>query len=145
MVFRSKMDSVFILIIAFTVIIAGGIFLLPLLLDETSKSDMITSLALFGLTAGLLLWISFTIRYIFEDEYLLIKSGPIKKRIPYESVTRITPTSEILSGFRILSSKDSYEIFYSSASLGSIKISPQDAERFIDELKNRCPNVTIAS
>ena len=50
MVFRSKMDSMFILIIAFTVIIAGGIFLLPLLLDETSKSDMITSLALFGLT-----------------------------------------------------------------------------------------------
>ena len=145
MVFRSKMDSVFILIIAFTVIIAGGIFLLPLLSDETSKSDMIASLALFGLTAGFLLWISFTIRYIFEDEYLLIKSGPIKKRIPYESVTRITPTSEILSGFRILSSKDSYEIFYSSASLGSIKISPKDAEQFIDELKNRCPNVTIAS
>ena len=144
MVFRSKMDSVFILIIAFTVIIAGGIFLLPLLPVETSKSDMIASLALFGLTAGFLLWISFTIRYIFEDEYLLIKSGPIKKRTPYESVTRITPTSEILSGFRILSSKDSYEIFYSSA-LGSIKISPKDAEQFIDELKNRCPNVTIAS
>ena len=71
------------------------------------------------------------------DGYLLIKSGPIKKRIPYESVTGITPTSENLSGFRILSSKESYEIFYSSASLGSIKISPKDAERFIDELKNR--------
>ena len=57
----------------------------------------------------------------------------------------ITPTSEILSGFRILSSKDSYEVFYKDGSLGSIKISPKDAERFINELKNRCPNLTIAS
>lgn len=145
MVFRSKIDFVFISVIAFSVIITGGVFLLPLLIDETAKSDMIVSLSLFALTTGFLLWISFSIRYIFKDGYLLIKSGPIKKRIPYESVTRITPTSEILSGFRILSSKDSYEVFYKDGSLGSIKISPKDAERFINELKNRCPNLTIAS
>jgi len=39
------MDSVFIIIIAYTVIIAGCVFLLPLLSDETSKSDRIVSLA----------------------------------------------------------------------------------------------------
>ena len=79
MVFRSKIDFVFISIIAFSVIITGGVFLLPLLMDETAKSDMIVSLSLFALTTGFLLWISFSIRYIFKDGYLLIKSGPIKK------------------------------------------------------------------
>ncbi len=58
-------------------------------------------------------------------------------------MTRISTTNDIFTGYRLLSSKNGIEIFYKSASLGSVKISPKDVELFISELKQRCPTIQI--
>lgn len=55
----------------------------------------------------------------------------------------VSPTTEILTGHRILSSRDAMEIFNETTFMGSIKISPENKVEFINELKRRCPSVQI--
>ena len=93
------------------------------------------------ISVGLLLWCCFSINYMIRPDYLLVSSGPFRSRIPYEDITQISYTNDILTGYRILSSKDALEISYKKAFLGSVKVSPEDKDLFISELVSRCPNV----
>ncbi|WP_242020878.1 PH domain-containing protein [Cytobacillus oceanisediminis] len=47
------------------------------------------------------------------------------------------------TGYRILSSKDAIEFFYKKALLRSVKVSPENKELFISEIKKRCPRVKV--
>jgi hypothetical protein len=71
----------------------------------------------------------------------LVKGGPFKSRIPYEEITKVSPTREIFTGYRILSSRDAIEIFYKTAFMGSVKISPKEQKRFMIELEKHCPHI----
>ena len=51
----------------------------------------------------------------------------------------------MLSGFQLLTAKKGLEISYNSGVVGSVKISPQDEEAFLAELKKREPHVNIVS
>lgn len=137
-----KRQIFFILFVA--ILIIGGVTLIPLLLDDESTiNDLALLLVVFLLSSGILLWSSFSIRYTFYQDHLFVKGGPFRSKIPYDEITKIAPTKEILTGYRLLSSKDSYEIFYQSGILGSVKISPKESDRFISELKKRCPTIEI--
>nr|MBO2478640.1 hypothetical protein [Bacillota bacterium] len=57
--------------------------------------------------------------------------------------TKVVPTKNIFTGYRLLSSFDALEIFYHKALLGSVKISPKDTPAFLSELKKRCPHLQI--
>jgi len=98
-------------------------------------------LGLFVLFEGFLLWISLDIRYVFEKDHLFVKGGPFQSKIPYEDITKVNHTKEILSGYRILSSKDALEIHYKKASLGSVIISPSDKEKFLEVLLQKVPSI----
>lgn len=144
MEFRSKIDKFFVGIISITVFIILGVFLFPLLLDyDRTSIDTITVLSLCVLSIGVLLWSAFSIKYVLYNDHLFVKGGLFKSRIPYEDITRISPTTEIFTGYRLLSSKQGIELFYKSATLGSVKISPKDIDLFIFELEKRAPNVQI--
>ncbi|MFE8699667.1 PH domain-containing protein [Cytobacillus sp. FJAT-54145] len=119
--------------------------LLPIILD-TAKTALEVTVMLFILliTVCLILWVAFDIKYVFEEHHLFIKGGPFRSRIKYEDITRVTPTNNILVGYRILSSKDALEILYKTGILGSIIISPKNKEEFILELARRCPNASIS-
>lgn len=144
MKFSSKIDNFFVGIISITVFIILSVFLFPLLLDyDRTSIDTITVLSLCVLSIGLLLWSAFSIKYVLNNDHLFVKGGLFKSRIPYEDITRISPTTEIFTGFRLLSSKQGIELFYKSATLGSVKISPKDIDLFIFELEKRAPNVQI--
>ncbi|MGE6488017.1 PH domain-containing protein [Paenisporosarcina sp. NPDC076898] len=144
MEFRSIIDKFFVGIISITVFIILGVFLIPLLLDyDRTSIDTITVLSLCVLSIGVLLWSAFSIKYVLFNDHLFVKGGLFKSRIPYEDITRISPTTEIFTGYRLLSSKQGIELFYKSATLGSVKISPKDIDLFIFELEKRASNVQI--
>ncbi|TCW53294.1 PH (Pleckstrin Homology) domain-containing protein [Bacillus thuringiensis] len=139
MIFHSKIDKFFLFIIFFAIFTIGASTLLPLLFDnEATTTDVYILLSIFFVSSGFLLWSSFSITYTFYEDHLFVKGGPFRSKIPYGHITKISKTDNILVGYRILSSKDCYEIFYTSGALGSVKISPKDPERFVSELKKRC-------
>jgi hypothetical protein len=144
MVFRSKVDNSFRIVIFIAILIIGAVTFLPLFIDDDIKTiDVIILSSIFIITVGFMLWIAVSIKYIFHKDHLFVKGGPFRSRIPYEEITKIDKTKDIFTGYRILSSTDGIEIFYQSAMLGSVKISPKDSEYFISEIKKRCPNITI--
>ena len=113
MLFRTKIDKYFLIIISLAFLLISAVLLLPLALDqERTVRDTVIVLLLYLLTAGLLLWTSFDIKYVFYEDFLLVKGGIFRKRIPYAEISKVTKTNEILSGFRILSSIDALEITY---------------------------------
>ncbi|WP_394234729.1 PH domain-containing protein [Niallia oryzisoli] len=144
MLFRSKIDNFFIVTISIALFIILAVFIIPLSLDnERTIIDTIVVLSLCVLSMVFILWTAFSIKYVFYQDHLFVKGGLFRSRIPYEEITRISTTKEIFTGYRLLSSKDGIEIFYKSSSLGSVKISPKDIERFISEIKKRCPGVQL--
>lgn len=144
MIFRSKLDTSFIIFLSIAVLILGTVTLFPLFIDkEATIFTVIIMSAIFIISVGFILWSAFAIKYVFYEDYLLLKGGPFKSKILYQSITKISPTNDILTGYRILSSKKALELFYRSAILGSVKISPKNKSEFITEFKKRCPNAEI--
>ncbi|MEI4769446.1 PH domain-containing protein [Psychrobacillus sp. FJAT-51614] len=145
MVFRSKVDIFFNTFIFLVVLIMGAISLLfpQFIYEETSLSIVIIMSAIFIISVGFMLWYVISIKYVFYEDYLLIKGGPFRSKIPYQNITKVSPTTDRFTGYRISSSDNGLELFYKSATFGSIKIVPKDRKEFITELRKRCPNTQI--
>ncbi|WP_332650497.1 PH domain-containing protein [Lysinibacillus sp. 54212] len=142
MIFRSKVDNFFVAIISILILLIGLGTLLPLFIDKnTDLIDVIVMSGLFIFLEGIVVWTSFSIQYVFYDDFLFVRGGPFRSKIPYQKITMVSQTNDIFTGYRILSSKQGLEIFNSSTIFGSVKISPKNKKEFIDELKKRCPNV----
>ncbi|WP_067840843.1 PH domain-containing protein [Amphibacillus sediminis] len=144
MMFRPKVDAFYINLMIIVILTIGLVSFLPLGLDEGVKLPAILkSVSLFLVMAGFILWCCCTVKYVFHQNYLLIKGGPFRSRISYQAITKVAPTKAILYGYRILTSKDGIEIFYKTAAFGSVKISPKNKSEFIAELKKRCSHLQI--
>lgn len=149
MVFRSKVDAFFVNFILIVVLIIALASFFPLFIEEVRNDSetlipaVIILASIFLIVTSFLLWTTFSVKYIFDPEHLLIKGGPFRSRIPYENITKVSPTTAIFTGHRILSSRDAIEISNKTTWMGSIKISPSNKREFINELKNRCPNLQI--
>ncbi|MFJ7887331.1 PH domain-containing protein [Lysinibacillus xylanilyticus] len=120
--------------------IFGAISLLPF----TSLSTVIIMSTAFIISVVFVWWYANSIKFVFYDNYLLVRGGPFKSKIPYQSITRVSPTTDKYTGYLISSSDKGLEIFCSTAANGSIKILPKDKMQFILELKKRCPNAQIS-
>lgn len=128
--------------ISIAIIVLGLACLLPLFLDEQKEPfGIVLMLSIFILSAGFLLWLIFSISYVFQENHLLVKAGPLRKRILYSEISSIRPTKDILTGYRILSSIDALAISYQSGLMGEIKISPRDKDVFLAELAMRVPKL----
>ena len=57
--------------------------------------------------------------------------------------TKVNPTSNIHSGYRVLSSKDALEIHYKKALMGSVIISPEKQEAFLQVLLEKAPHIHV--
>ncbi|MBO1002487.1 PH domain-containing protein [Pseudogracilibacillus auburnensis] len=144
MVFRSEIDTFFIRFMLIVVLIIGVATFWPLFLEGGKALPVIIILtSIFLIVISFILWSAFSVKYVFYQDYLFVKGGPFRSRIQYEQITKVSPTTEIFTGYRILSSRDGLEIFYKTAALGSVKISPKDKKEFINEIKERCPNVKV--
>nr|WP_318540865.1 PH domain-containing protein [Terribacillus saccharophilus] len=144
MVFRSKIDIFFVNFILIVILLLALASFWPLFFFN--KIDLVVFLLLsstFLIPAGVILWSVFSIKYVYYQDFLLVKGGPYKSRILYEDITKITSSNNIFSGYRILSARDAIEIYSKQAFWGSVTISPMCKEEFISELKKRCPNMNI--
>ncbi|MFC4408854.1 PH domain-containing protein [Chungangia koreensis] len=142
MIFRSKVDRIFVITIGMAILILAASCFFPYFLeDEVPLLAGVILTSTFLLCTGFIVWISIDIRYKLNDDHLFIKAGPIRRRIPYNEITRVSPNRDIFTGFRILSSSDGLEVSYKSAIMGGVKISPENKELFVTELKKRCPNI----
>ncbi|MED3572319.1 PH domain-containing protein [Cytobacillus praedii] len=144
MVFQSKIDKYYLYVLISAIVIIGIACVLPLFLDkQIDLFGILCMLSIFFLTVGFLLWISFSISYSFQENHLLVKTGPFKKRVQYIEITSIRPTKDIFTGYRILSSMDAIAISYRSGLMGELKISPKDKDAFLSELRARVPAMKV--
>ncbi|MBY0595734.1 PH domain-containing protein [Bacillus bingmayongensis] len=115
---------------------------LPLWLDPTLTSvDFIIFLSIIAVFNFFWFWITFDIRYEFREKTFYACCGPFRCNIPYEDITKINKTNDMLMGFRLSSALEGVEIHYPKALFGSVKLSPQDQDAFISLLKEKCPNL----
>ncbi|HLQ70876.1 MAG TPA: PH domain-containing protein [Bacillota bacterium] len=144
MLFRSKRDRSFIILVAVGVGVIAVVTLIPMFLEGDDLIITLTLLGIFLLSSSFILWASFAIKYVFYDDYLYVKGGPFRSKIPYDKITKVRSTSNMMVGYRILSSADAIEIYYQTALLGSVKISPKEKKAFIMQLKKRCPQLEVS-
>ncbi|WP_236611112.1 PH domain-containing protein [Halalkalibacterium ligniniphilum] len=90
----------------------------------------------------MVLWYRTSIKYIFHEKYLLIKGGPFKRRISYETISKVSPTTDKLTGFRITPSDKGIELSFESKT--NMKFSLENKSTFLSELRKRCPNADIS-
>ncbi|KUF35659.1 PH domain-containing protein [Lysinibacillus sp. F5] len=88
---------------------------MALWLFATSLMVMIMSVC-FILSASVVWWYATSIQFVFDEEYLLVKSGPFKSKIPYQGITKIAPTTAEFTGYQISTADKGLELFYSNAS-----------------------------
>lgn len=143
MTFHSKIDSSFLRFILAAILFIAAVSFLPLLFDDAPFSAVVIVTATFLVTAALILWVTFDIRYVFLEQHLLVKAGPFRSRIPYGSILKVAPTRDIFTGYRLLSSRDALELINNTTMFGTVKISPENQEAFLAELKKRCPDVKL--
>lgn len=115
---------------------------LPLWLDKslTSVDWFIISSILFIFDL-FMLWIIFGIRYELREKSLYARCGPFWCNVPYENITKIHPTDDMLMGFRPAAALHGVEIHYPNAIFGSVKLSPENEELFIQTLLAKCPHI----
>lgn len=140
MKFCSKVDRFFLILYSLALlIVAASVFFLFFIEDQIPASAAAILIGTFILIFAFMLWLLLHIKYVFHSDHLFVKGGPFQSRILYKGITRVSPTNEILTGYRILSTRDGIEIFYRSALMGSVKISPKDREEFLAQLKEHAP------
>lgn len=107
---------------ALAVMLSGAWFVVPVML----------------LSAAFVLWIWAKTGYTITETDLLVQSGPFRWRIPLATIRSVRPTRNPLSSPAL--SMDRLEVRYQK---GMVLISPEEQERFLEELRRRCPNAEI--
>lgn len=80
----------------------GLVTLGPLFIEkERTILPSIIMSTIFILCTSFFAWITFGIKYVFTDEYLLVKGGPFHSKIRYENITKVAKTTDIFTGFRL--------------------------------------------
>jgi hypothetical protein len=90
------------------------------------------TLLLLVLPAALVLWIFTTTYYVLSDDELIVRSGPLNRRIPLKAIVSVRPTRNPLSSPAL--SLDRLEIDYGKS---CILISPKHKEEFLQALAAR--------
>ncbi|NLK87389.1 MAG: PH domain-containing protein [Clostridiaceae bacterium] len=84
---------------------------------------------IFAIFIGFVSWIWFGTYYVFDDEYLIVRCGPIKEIVLYKDIVSVKKTRNPLSSAAL--SIDRIEIMYGKRTL----ISPAKEQDFLTELK----------
>ncbi|MFJ7667471.1 PH domain-containing protein [Lysinibacillus sp. NPDC097195] len=138
MVFRTKVNMYLLIGMYLVVVIMGSMPLLSLY-KQLPFPVLLLIAILFLAAGGIVWWYGTSLQCIFYKEYLLIKGGPFKRRVPYHTITKIAPTTDKFTGYRVTSSETGLELCVETTSFGRIKILTENKIGFIDELKKRCP------
>ncbi|HEY8529857.1 MAG TPA: PH domain-containing protein [Paenibacillaceae bacterium] len=145
MEFRPRYDSKFVAFLAVTFLLTLGAcaFAIVSEWEEEGREALPFVVPILALAIGFIAWNVLSIKYVLTMDYLYVQGGLFRSRIPYGDITRVAPTRNVWYGYRLTTAFDAIEIFYRKGLLGSVKITPRDPERFLAELKKRCPNAVF--
>ncbi len=93
----------------------------------------------FSLVFLLYVLLVFPVSYGLEPEFLEIRSGVLRWRIPYTQVRSVRPAGKAFAGMAV--SRDRLEILYGPA--GRALVSPREQEDFLSILYARAPHLQI--
>ncbi len=130
--FRSKIGAV-IIIPAVIVLLLGGV--------STARAIAVGRpfmAVVFALPGVLVAWIALTTRYALTGEHLEIRIASSTARIPLATIRRVRPTRRILSAPAL--SLDRLEVTHDG---GVAVISPAQRDRFLAEIRARCPAAEV--
>src|SRR5699024_12412751 len=101
MVFRSKVDAFFSNFMLIVVLIIGAGSFWPLFLEGGTDLPVVLILtSIFLIVISLILLTAFSFQYVFYQDYLFVKGGLFRIRIPYENITKVLPTIAIFTSYR---------------------------------------------
>jgi Bacterial PH domain len=95
LVFRSRIDP---LLAAFVVVPIGGVIgLVVQRVIVRGQSPSAVTVGALVLSIGLVAWIFATTSYRFTERELVVQSGPLRVRVPFDTIRRVTRTRSFLS------------------------------------------------
>lgn len=106
--------------------------------NESSIGESIFAIFLNLVIILFICWLWFSTYYVLDDKELVIRCGPINRRIPYREITSAHKTWNPLSSPAL--SLKRINIKYQ---FGMALISPKDRDKFLRLLKERCPHADI--
>ncbi|WP_096155311.1 PH domain-containing protein [Bacillus sp. FJAT-45066] len=126
--------------IIFGTVVVAIVSVIPLWFEEFNAGTIVI-LIVIGLTVWLVLAIYLRTYYSVHDDVVRIVSGPFRWKVKISEITSIQSTKSILSSPAL--SMDRLEIKYGR--WGSVVISPEDKQRFANELikRNSAIKVTL--
>ena len=128
-VYRSKIDTW--LLAVFALLVAVSLYTSFKIILSGSPITWAPLLVAVGVGIVLPVWILLATHYTLDPRLLLVRSGPLKWRVPIRDITNITPTSSLLSSPAL--SLDRLRIEYGQGKV--LMISPRNKDQFIRELE----------
>ncbi|GAV25414.1 hypothetical protein ciss_13470 [Carboxydothermus islandicus] len=110
------------------------------LIVAISELDWVTIL-IFSIILIFWGWVWFSTGYKIEEDFLVIKSGPLKAKIPIKEITKIYKTRSPVSSVAL--SLDRLAIVFGK-NYDEVIISPVDEDKFIDELRKINSKIIVA-
>ncbi|PPT73657.1 hypothetical protein XthCFBP4691_20115 [Xanthomonas theicola] len=129
MTFRSKID--WWLAAIMLVVIAASLATVIAASHGRSNGGLLTAAAVFVIGTVLPAWLLLSTAYTVESEVLIVRSGPIRQRIPPDQISDISPSSNPVSSPAL--SLDRLEIHHGQK---RTLVSPKDKQGFIKAIRD---------
>jgi hypothetical protein len=130
-VYRSAVDTWLVVVLAVCGLIALAVGVTEFVAGDAAARGIAVLVVLMGV--GLPLWILTTTSYTLDEGVMLVRSGPVTRRVRIADITGVTPTRNPLSSPAL--SLDRLRIDVRGAR--PILISPADRARFLADLEAR--------
>jgi hypothetical protein len=121
--------------LAILLALAPVVFVVALIGALRAGSGMTAALGGVSILAGIYIGLVFPMRYGMDDEYLVVRHGFIRQRIPLRDIVEVFPSRNPLSSPAL--SLDRLEIRFGQGYFKSAMISPASRADFLDELERR--------
>lgn len=132
--FHTGIDATMITILVVSV---APVLVLPIV-DAKARTPVLYVVA--ALVVLLFWYLYRSTHYTFEDTQLVVRCGPIREELSYESIRSAAYSSSWMSGYAM--SLKRIEIAYNS--YDKMLISPDDRAAFLEELVRRAAHVAVS-
>ena len=135
--FRSRIDPLLASMVLLPML--GVIGLVVHRVFVRGQSLSVVTIATLALSIAVVGWIFATTSYHFAARELVVKSGPLRVRVPFDTILRVTRTRNVLSAPAL--SLRRLEIVYKRNR--TVVISPHDEQGFLAALRARAPRAEL--
>lgn len=141
MFFKSKVDIWLAVVLLGAAFLPGLVIGVAFLLGAIGSTEALVIAGALCVPSLLILWIFFGTFYFVGDDQLVVRSGPVRVNVPFDSIrsiglTRSVAAAPALSAERVVIVFGDYK---------RLLLSPDNRQAFIDAIKARAPRATAAA